>query len=216
LKVLDLSLPYDPPLNAGSAQRYSWSEVHTAKDHGVAGCHISLFNHLGTHVDAPLHLVPGGRSVDQYDPQTWIGPAVVVHLPRGENEEVSAPDLRDAVEIVSGDMVLICTGWDRRRFDPEYASHHPYLSVDAAEYLVERGVRVVGMDVQSVDLGHSLRPEGFRYTSLRALLEAGVPVLHSLANLDQLAGMRVTVSVAPINFAGLDGSPVRAMALIHE
>ncbi|GAA3942855.1 cyclase family protein [Microbacterium soli] len=207
--VIDLSLPFDPDVYPS----LDLTVTHEADGTRPGGMEFRLGNHIGTHLDAPSHLVPGAATIDQLPLELFVGEGVVLDLPRGENEAVTASDLEGTDMVrAGGDIVFVGTGWDARVGQPEYASHHPYLSEDAAHWLVEHEVRMVGMDVQSVDLGHSLRAEGFRYTSLRILLEAGIPVLHSIARLGEVGTRRCMLAAAPIGFLGADGAPARAYA----
>lgn len=216
--VLDLSLPFDParfPSSDSSKTSCRLTVLQVADGTRPAGMEIALGNHVGTHIDAPSHLIPGGAAIDTLPLGLFTGTGVVLGLPRGANEPVTAADLEatHAVEDAD-DIVFISSGWDVRFGTPEYATHHPYLTEGAAHWLISKHVRLVGMDVQSVDLGHSLRPPGFAYTSLRLLLAAGIPVVHSLANLPGLSGRRCELSAVPIGFTGADGAPTRAFARI--
>ena len=217
MRLIDLSHPFDPKLyprkpNDKSAP-LEIRTVKTAEEHGVSMREIAFGNHIGTHLDAPLHLVMGGESVDQLPLDTFWGPAVVLDIPKGPNGGVGPDDLEAAEpSIEHGDIVVICSGWSQKLTEPEYASHHPYLTDDGARWLVAQGVKMVGMDVQSVDLPHSLRPAGFAYTSLRTLLENRVPALLNLTNLEPVLGHRVTLFALPIGFTGADGAPARVVA----
>jgi len=214
--LVDLSYPFDPglfPNQPGKPVNLEIRPINTLECSGVNTLEITLGNHIGTHIDAPLHLIDGGDSIDRLPLETFYGPAVVVDVPKGLNEAIEPGDLESAEPSVgAGDIALICTGWGGRVTEAAYASHHPYLTEAAAAWLVARDVRMVGIDVQSVDLPHSLRPQGFRYTSLRVLLTHGIPVVHSLTRLEEIRGRRVTLICMPIIFRGADGVPVRAVA----
>lgn len=218
MRLVDLSHPFDPALHAPKGDPHPLLEIRqlkTVETHGVSTQEITFGSHLGTHLDPPSHLVPGGTPVHALRLETFYGSAIVLDVPKGPNGAVGAEDLRGAgPRIRASDIVLIRTGWDDKVSDPRYPTHHPYLTVDGAEMLVAENVRMVGIDVQSVDLPHSLRDASFRYTSLRVLLEHGIPVLHNLRGLGAIAGRRVTVSAFPIGFQGADGAPVRVVAVV--
>lgn len=216
MRLVDLSHPFDPEIEARKAHaELTIRTVKTVAANGVSGLEVTFGTHIGTHVDAPSHLVEGGASVDRLPLDTFYGTAVVLDVAEGPNGGVDRADLEAArPEVRKGDIVIIRTGWGDRLTDPTYPTHHPYLTTDGAEWLVDRGVRMVGMDVQSVDLPHSLREKGFRYTSLRVLLEHGIPALHNLRDLEAVAGRRVMLFALPIGFRGVDGAPVRVVAQI--
>jgi kynurenine formamidase len=214
MKLLDLSHPFDAdgPVNKKKDELVVRT-LKTVAANGVNTREIVFNNHIGTHVDAPLHLIAGGASVDQLPLDVFYGTAVVLDIPCGRNGAVGRAELERAEPRVRrGDIVAICTGWGGKIGNDDYASHHPYLAEDGAEWLVAEGAKMVGMDVQSVDLPHSLRTTGFAYTSLRILLRSGVPALHNLTNLEAIRGRRVALFALPINFVGADGAPARVVA----
>lgn len=213
MKLIDLSHPLDARLYPHGT--LGVKVVKTVEEHGVNTREVTLFNHIGTHVDAPLHLVAGSQPLDRMPLDRFYGSAVVLDIPKGPNGAVTLSDLMDGrPPIERGDIVVICTGWAGRIGTPEYATHHPYLTTEAAEWLVTSGVRMVGIDVQSVDLPHSLREPGFRYTSLRVLLENGIPAVMNLANLESIRGRRITLFALPILLTGLEGAPARVVAQV--
>ena len=220
MAIIDLSQPFDAahqsPSHGNDPAALRVEPLKTVERDGLNSLRITFGNHLGTHVDAPLHLINGGASVDELPVEAYCGSAVVVAIPKQENEGVTVADLVNATPpIAVGDIVVICTGWGKRAGTLEYASHHPFLTDEAARWLVDTRARLVAIDVQSVDLPHSMRPAGFRYTSLRTLLSAGIPVLHSLANVESVSGRRVQLFCAPINFTGADGTPARVVAQVE-
>ena len=218
MKLVDLSHPFDPalfPPKHGEPPPLATRPVRTIDANGVNTREIAFNDHIGTHVDAPLHLVPGGKSIDQLPLDAFYGTAVVLDIPKGPNGGVTVSDLESAgPPIEPGDIVVICSGWGRKLMERDYASHHPYLTDEGARWLVERGVRMVGMDVQSIDLPHSLREKGFRYTSLRTVLEAGIPAVMNLTNLEPILSKRVTLFALPIEFTGSEGAPARVVAMV--
>jgi arylformamidase len=216
MKLLDLSHAFDPegPVN----KKKNELEIRTLKTveaNGVNTREIQFNNHIGTHLDAPLHLIAAGASVDKVPFDTFYGSAVVLDIPCGQNGAVGKAEMEKAKpEVEKGDIVVIYTGWGNKIGNSDYASHHPYLTEDGAHWLAERGAKMVGMDVQSVDLPHSLRQKDFRYTSLRILLSKGIPAIHNVTNLESIRGKRVNLFALPINFHGADGAPARVVAQI--
>lgn len=220
MRLVDLSHPFSPgemnkkPENAPEPD-VTFETVKSIEKHGVNVLRISLGNHIGTHIDGPMHVIPGGMPLGNLPLETFYGPGVLVNTPKGHNGEVSVSDLEANVPAIQqGDIVLIYTGWGDKLSSPDYPSFHPYLAEEGARWLVNKGVRMVGIDVSSVDLPFSLRRENFKYGTLRILLENGIPVIHNLTNLTSILNKRVTVSAFPINFTGADSSPARVIALV--
>jgi arylformamidase len=215
MTLVDLSQPFSdgmfsqrlfPPVRVERCVRY--------EDRGVNVTCTSAAVHAGTHIDAPCHFVPDGLSVDQLDLTRVSGPAVGWAVSRGACEEITAADLeacRPRAE--PGDIVLIRTGWDVHFHGDHEAYHrHPYLSVEAAAWLVERRAKLVALDVPTPDMPEAVREPGFDWPVHRLLLGAGVLVAEHLAHLERVAGRRCTVFALPIPIVGSDGAPARIVA----
>jgi kynurenine formamidase len=154
MKLIDLSQPlYD---GAPNCPAHPVPRSERTADHEGEGWRmevLTLATHTGSHLDAPLHKIAGGRSITDLPLETFVGPARIVDLrplepetPIGRDRlEASLPDLNP------GDIVLLCTGWGDRRARTEVWLHQsPPLSPDGARWLVERGVRGVGIDHYSI------------------------------------------------------------------
>ena len=106
--------------------------------------------------------------------------------------------------------MLVQTGWDRHFGTPEYgAAHHPYVTADAVEWLVENGAALVGID--SVNIDSTADPQRPAHT---ALLGAGIPVLEHLTALEQLPGDGFRLHAAPVPVRAMGTFPVRAYAVV--
>ena len=121
--------------------------------HGVMSHRIKSTMHSGTHLNAPIHLVPGASGVGSVPLDRLFGRGVVVPVPKSRWELISAKDLEKTdIEIDSGDIVILNTGWHQRYADSqEYFGESPGLSAEAAQWLVNREVKLVGVDTPQVD-----------------------------------------------------------------
>jgi len=173
---------------------------------------LKMATHIGTHVDAPWHFVPDGKTIDQIPLEQLCGPAVVVSVSRKGGEAIPASDLED-FDVREGDIVLLHTGWGDKFESPDYLVH-PYLSNDAAEWLVERRVKLIGMDLITPDMPPGMRPPGFAFPVHHILLEHEVLISENLANLDLIAGRRVEAYLFPIKIRDSDAGQTRAVALV--
>jgi kynurenine formamidase len=116
----------------------------------------------------------------------------------------------------AGDAVLIWTDWATHWNEPDYASQHPFLTADAAEWLVARGVRCVGMDTAGLmDPRIDLRPGHAEDVPIvdRILMEAGITYVAALVNVNAIEAGRPLFVAVPLKLVGLDGAPVRAVAI---
>jgi len=175
---------------------------------------IVALTHVGTHMDAPLHVIPEGKSIDQIPLEQVMGDGIIIDVKKNGPEEITKADLENAVPPVeSEDLVFLYTGWGEKFGTPEY-DPHPYLSEEAAEWLVGRNVRVVGLDTLTPDLPAPMRPkEGYKGPIHRILLGNGVLIIENLANLREVVGKRLQLFAAPLRIRDGDGGYVRVFAL---
>ncbi len=172
-----------------------------------AECHltrISLGCHTGTHLDAPLHFEPNGTSVDQLDLEVLVGPCRVVHLP-----EVSRIERRhlESLDLEGCQRLLFKTSNGARLEEPDFQEDFVAVAPDAAELLVELGVRLVGVDYLSVEpFVHE--DWGTHHT----LLRAGVIPLEGL-DLRAVPPGDYQLVALPLLIEGAEGAPVRAVLL---
>jgi arylformamidase len=177
--------------------------------------HLEMSAHVGTHVDAALHFVTGGRAIDQYPLDAFAGPGVALDVRRDGVTPLDADDLEAARPTVEpGDVVLLWLGYAERFRDASYADH-PYLTAEAADWLVERGARLVGVDTITPDLPGPHRPRGFDFPVHRRLLGHDVLIVENLGpGLARLAGHRIEFRAAPFAIEGGDASPIVPLARV--
>ncbi len=171
-----------------------------------AGANVSAIafgSHSGTHVDAVKHFFDDGQTVDQIPLDRFIGPAILLAFP-DDLMSVGAADLARQ-DIGAHTRVLLRTRNSSFLCGPEFVTDFTYLAPDGAEYLVSRGVELVGIDYFSIEQFHS----GHHRTH-RALLERGVVIVEGL-DLSEPASGEYQFLCLPLRLAGLDGAPARAV-----
>ncbi|UYP18833.1 cyclase family protein [Rhodococcus sp. Z13] len=174
--------------------------------------HIHMGSQTGTHIDAPRHVRRDGAPVDLLPPDGLVARGVVFDV-REYVDDASfvTPDmLRHEHVPAPGDIAIVHTGW-ARYFGSDRYFDHPVLSVDACRWLLERGVRVVGIDAPSIDATGDET-----LAAHHILAEEGAVICENLRNLEDVDFPDPLISLLPIPFAGLDGSPVRAVAIDIE
>ena len=172
---------------------------------------MTMVVHHGTHVDAPSHFMIDGPTSDQIPLDRLHGPGVVWRIEKGVLGVITAADFAAARPAVQpGDMVLLDTGWARHINTDEY-EEHPSLSVDAAEWLVDHQVKLLGVDFSTPDLTAHMRPPGFTWPVHQILLSNGVLVAEHLTNLRSLANRRAELMFLALPIHGSDGAPARVL-----
>jgi len=167
---------------------------------------IDMVGNTGTYLDAPFHRYADGPDLAGLPLECLADlDGVVIHAETGraiDRESFTDVPVRDRA-------VLIRTGWDRLWSTPEYGTGHPYLTGDAAAYLVGAGARLVGIDSLNIDDAD----DGARPAHTR-LLGAGIPIVEHLRGLDQLPDAGFRFFAVPVKVRGLGSFPVRAFARV--
>jgi arylformamidase len=209
MTIYDISLTISPSLPTWPGDPGLVLEQFESMDKGAHAnvTSISSSVHLGTHVDAPHHFLNNGKTVEDLPLDVLTGPCYVVQLPDGIDaitEEVLA-----RTEITS-DMKRVLFGtsnshqWARgnSKFDEDFVA----ITEDGAEWLVEHGIQLVGVDYLSV------APYGDSEGTHKVLLNAGVVVVEGL-NLSNVVRGFYDLYCLPLKIAGCDGAPARAILI---
>jgi arylformamidase len=170
---------------------------------------LHLSSHTGTHVDAPSHFLTQGLTVDRLPLELLVGPALVIDVEPVETLAISPLELasvnfpRDATRILLRTRNSLL--WEGRVF--EFERNYVHLSPKAAEWIVRRGIRLVGVDYLSV--------EGLNTTEHRVhhiLLEAGVVIVEGL-DLSRVPPGPCQLFCLPLKVEGADGAPARVLVV---
>jgi arylformamidase len=169
---------------------------------------IDMVANTGTYVDAPFHRYADGKDLaDMPLPSLADLPAIVVRRP-WENELATDAAHIESLD-VRGKAVLIHTGWDRHWRTDRYGVDHPFLTAEAADWLVANGVALVGIDSNNIDDTRArARPVHTK------LLGADIPICEHMTGLDSLPDEGFRFSAVPPKVRGMGTFPVRAYAVL--
>lgn len=218
---VDLSQPFFngmPHPKAHGDARF-WVDKETveveARRLNISVTHMEMAAHIGTHIDAARHFVADGLTIDQYPLSRFVGPAVVLDVRRDGVVPLTADELRHASpSIEKGDIVLLYFGYAERFRDDSYYDH-PFLSPDAADYLVEQKVSILGVDTVTPDLPGRHRPADYDFPVHTRLLGNDVLVIENLGpGLKEVLGKRIILSAFPFRIEGGDASPIVPVATV--
>jgi kynurenine formamidase len=222
MRVVDLSFTVKPHFRWKVATKLRTSH---AKGDLFQSSVLTVHCHAFTHVDAPLHFLPGDRHIAEMPVDQWIGDAAVVDLTHVlENGEVAAADLEGKAQHVrAGDIVLLRTDWPRRvSVETEWFWRDaPYTGQSACDWLIQRNVKAVGYDypsdycVRTMIFEPQKKVRREDNTTHHAFFPAGITVIEYLTNLDQIGVPRCRFVALPLPVEGADGSPVRAVAIVE-
>lgn len=174
---------------------------------------ISIGSHTGTHIDAPLHFIKNGKTIDIIPLENLIGKVSIVDLSfLNENDSVSVDILK---RFSFGRKVLFNFGWSKYWNTRKFYKNYPFFSKDAALYLIDSGVELVGMDTASPDDSRIILSGDNLGSDLdspihKIFLHNDVILLEYLANLDKVTNTSGWFLIAmPLKIKGSDGSPAR-------
>lgn len=206
MKIVDISVPLhaNTPTWPGSPKiLLHWTKRLDAGDE-YNNTHLECDTHVGTHVDAPLHFLAEGNSVDKLSLEMLVGPAAVAYLP--EVSAVTASEL-DKLALPSNTKRLLLRTRNSELWTTaisEFTEDYVSLTSDAAHWIVRQGVGLVGVDYLSV----GSYEDGV--TTHQILLEAGVIIVEGL-NLAKIQPGNYELICLPICLAGAEAAPARAV-----
>lgn len=170
---------------------------------------LTLFPHNGSHVESAYHFFPDGATIDEVPLGVFVGRAVLADLSYKQDlNRIDGDDLEQAVGGAwrGGDRLLIRTDHPRRHLgSADYWACAPYLTPDAADWMVEHEVALVGMDCVTEKQGEREFPVH------RRLLAANIPLLENITNLHEIAEPVVWLVALPLKVADVEAAPVRAV-----
>lgn len=193
-----LVYPGNPPIEIEAQQAISMGA-------GANVSRISFGSHTGTHVDAPRHFFDDGNTVDQLPLTRLVGPARLIEMD-DELASIGAADL-EPHGLADQKRVLIKTRNSRLLSEAAFVRDYTFLTPDGADYLVEIGIELVGVDYLSIEQFKS----GHHLTHL-TLLGKGIVIVEGLMLADIAPGDYDMVCL-PLRLEGLDGAPARAILI---
>ncbi|MDH3584004.1 MAG: cyclase family protein [Phycisphaerae bacterium] len=174
--------------------------------------HISLSSHQGTHLDAPFHFYDDGRTLDKMPLESFFGPAHLIDLAPGSalepGTDLTVQMFEPHAELFQpGARLIYRTGWESAFGTERFFTDFPSLTLDAARWIAERGIGLLGMDTP---------------TPSRDWLECHHILLHRDVQIVIVEGLRNLAALPrdftfigfPLNFKERDGSPIRAVAVV--
>jgi kynurenine formamidase len=212
-KIVDLShaLTADTPVYPGDPVP-QFTVATTIGREGYNLFNVILGSQTGSHVDAPYHFSNVGATVDKVDLRNFMGHGIIVDVTyKAAKEEITLEELRKhEPQIATADMVLLRTNWYKKAGTPEFYDH-PFLAQGAGKYLIDKGVKVAGIDAINLD-----RTGGTEFPIHDMFSEAGRVIAENLAHLDLVDFESPFFIFLPLKLVGCDGSPVRAVAVEFE
>lgn len=169
---------------------------------------IEMVTNTGTYIDCPFHRFENGKDLSEIQLESFVNlDAIVISVPYSTTTKITENHFKNYD--VKNRAVLVHTGWDEHWNTEQYYENNPYLTQEAAIYLRDNGVKLVGIDSHNID-----DTSGKSRPVHTILLEAEILIVEHLCKLHLLPRERFTFSAVPPKFKGVGTFPVRAFATI--
>ena len=200
MTIIDLSVPLNEktPAYPGDPQ-IEIEQIAVVEKNGWSEKRIHCNTHCGTHLDAPSHMIPKGKTLDEIPLEQFQGKGVLIDV---RKTEITLEYLKKH-KISSQSAVLFLTGQSDHIYT-NYYEHAKFIPEDVAKELVKRKVKAVGID--------SFSPDQEPYPIHKILLPKNIILIENLTNLKTLVGKKFTVQYFPLKITDGDGAPCRALA----
>ena len=206
-RFIDLSLSLKPGMRGISV-----TSAYTVAENGWNATNWTIYSHAGTHVDSPYHFEAGPTRIDQMPLDAFCGRAWVARIPNCQPRHwTTVADLGDVADKVQpGDCLLLHTDWSLHVEDPKlYRDGLPRISDELAHWLVERRVKLIGVEGPSINDVNDME----ELTRIhKILLGAGITICEGLCNLDKVSEQTYFMAL-PLKLYQGDGCPARAVAI---
>lgn len=206
MKILDLTHSFTDkmPVYPGDPQPSLKQVAYLDKD-GYNDHLLNTVIHVGTHMDAPLHMIKNGKKMDEIDPNVFFGKGVLIDAKSKSKVDIT---LLDGIKIEDNSIVLIYTGYGEKYRTQAYFENYPTITEDFARQMVNLHVKIVGMDF--------LSPDQPPFPTHKILLGHEILIIENLTNLDKLLGINKFEVIALPAKLHADAAPVRVIAKIIE
>lgn len=198
--MLDLTMPIDErtPVFPGDPEQEIEQIAEVEKD-GWTEKRLTFNSHFSTHIDAPIHMKPGGKTLDDFDIDYFIGEAVVIDA---SDQKKIEPSLEAVQE---DDIIFFYTGHMDKAYEEDFFEDNPVITEETAEKLIDKEVRIVGLD--------SYTPDNDPFPVHKKLFAEDILIVENLVNLEELVGERFQCYILPLKIRDADGAPCRVLAV---
>lgn len=204
MKIIDLTIPLadNMPVFPGDPETRI-KPIATLEKDDHSKLSITLTTHSGTHIDAPFHFINGGKKLDDFPMGHFVGNAIALDC-RGQ-KEISLTE-RELSLIQKDDIVFLATSHSDIHAVQKYFDDYPVISKKTADALVQKEIRIVGIDSPSPDKA----PYDLHYI----FLGKEICIVENLFNLKPLINKRFTCIIAPLAIKDGDGAPCRVIGML--
>ena len=216
-RIIDLTFPLYDGMKTFPVPWHQAVEITILGRHGIENREtrkIVIGTHTGTHCDAPRHFVPGGRTLDKLPLGVLIGEAFVIDFSYAKPfQEMGINDFQRQMRNRKVERLVIRYDWSDNWGNLKYYTDHPFMSVEAAQWLMKRGVKLLAMDTPTPDDPKNGRGTVSDSPIHKLLLNNDIILVEYLCNLKALNRRDIELIVLPLKIHEGDGAPARCVAM---
>ena len=198
--IIDLTMPIDErtPTFPGDPKQ-EIKQLATIEKDGWSEKRLTFNSHFSTHIDAPLHMLEGGKTLTDFPLEKFIGEAIVLDVKGKREIETDLSNLKE------GDIVFFLTEHSKKAYNEDYFKNNPVITEKTAQQLINRKISIVGLD--------SFTPDNEPFPVHKMFLKEDILIVENLVNLEKLAGKRFQCYILPLKIQDADGAPCRIIAI---
>ena len=213
-KIIDLTFPVFEGMMTYPAcwhQKVEIAKLGEIRTVGRETCKIILGSHTGTHIDAPAHFISNSYGIDKLPLDVLIGKALIVDFKKYRGrKEIALSDLKMKIKRQKNiERIIFRYDWSEEWGQKTYYINYPYLSLEACNYLIDLGVKLVGMDTPSPDGPPNDLEDSPNH---KLFLKNNIVLVEYLCNLKSLRKPNIFLIALPLKIKDTDGSPARVVA----
>lgn len=209
--IVDLShtIRTGMPVYPGTPELFL-NNVCTHDVNGFAELELKLSSHIGTHVDAPVHIIKGAKTLTDFPPDQFMGTALKIDCQTDNSNLIG--QIESKIELFGKpDFILLYTHWSRFWGSNNYFAKFPLPDKKTFEYIAKLKISGIGIDAISID-----RVGSEELVNHKLILEQDSIIIENLANLESIPDRMFDFFCFPLKIENGDGSPVRAVAIYFD
>jgi len=184
----------------------AFNQINNIPEHGFAQIEINMCTHMGTHIDAPAHILENTKTLDQFPLEKFIGAAITLDCSNVKSISLEFLKIHEQ-QIRQVEFLLFYSGWQHKWSTPAYIDSFPTLNQAATEWLLQMNLKALGFDSFSIDPIDSKELPNHRLVLAKELL-----IIENMNNLEQTIGKNFELNCIPLKIEKADGAPVRVFA----
>ena len=171
---------------------------------------ITMYTHTATHMDAPIHIIKGARTLDELPIDRFMGKSIVIDCKHLAGKNITLDFLKQFVDKIKNiEFILFNSGWSAKWKTDAYFENFPTLTQEAATWLTQFKLKGIGLDSISLDPVPDLTLPNHKIVLAKEIL-----IIENMTNLDSLPNEEFIFQCFPLKIEKADGSPVRAVGMV--